>query len=447
MLATRALGQALAQATDEADVASLATRRVATLLEVPSASLWRTVGDGPETGDGSATVRRAASVGDRLGRHLPEEVATHVLLGQRTRPPSLGVAIGAGEGALFGVLSVLRPRRPFTRTEGYLLTALADVTATAFGHVRALEQEATSERTHADQRLRSTYEAIACGVTVWSPEGALLQYNQAAEEIMGVPLGPQVGQPLMQTVRVVRDDGREAPAKERRVLTVARTGQAIRNYDSLITRADGQQRFLQMNAVPVFDADGTLDRVVCSFVDITERKQAEDLLAHQAHHDALTGLPNRTLLLDRLDQALAQARRSGQPVALLLIDLDGFKAVNDTRGHQIGDQLLAAVGARWSAGLRAGDTLARLGGDEFAVLLNETSRALAEAVADKLRRALEAPFWLEGAPVEVGASVGLAVFPSDGQAASALLQQADAAMYRDKRGPRGATRRPGRRAA
>jgi diguanylate cyclase (GGDEF)-like protein/PAS domain S-box-containing protein len=162
-----------------------------------------------------------------------------------------------------------------------------------------------------------------------------------------------------------------------------------------------------------------------------ERRQAEERLTRQALYDSLTTLPNRTLLHDRLQQAIAAARRSGEPLGLLLLDLDRFKEVNDTLGHHAGDELLQQVGVRLQEVLRASDTVGRLGGDEFAIVL--PGNAEAGAVADKVLRALESPFSVEGHSVAMGASIGVAVFPDHGDDAPALLRRADVAMYNAKR--------------
>ncbi|HTE70508.1 MAG TPA: diguanylate cyclase, partial [Actinomycetes bacterium] len=160
----------------------------------------------------------------------------------------------------------------------------------------------------------------------------------------------------------------------------------------------------------------------------TERQAAQN--QHQALHDALTGLPNRTLLRDRIGQAIRQADRELAPAALALLDLDRFKEVNDTLGHHDGDQLLVQVGQRLRAALRAVDTVARLGGDEFAVLLPRVATGEgALAVAGKLQAAMEAPFVLEGLSLEVEASIGVALYPEHGNDPEELLQHADIAMY------------------
>jgi diguanylate cyclase (GGDEF)-like protein/PAS domain S-box-containing protein len=402
-------------------VGQLAARSVALTLDVECAVVWLSDGLAYHFGDAQLWSRLADDVNRRP---LP-------LLG--SDPPHVVVALDV-EGASPGAIAVLRRRDAFTQTETEMLYGLAEIVATRVRHLRTVELEARSERRQADEHLRRTYAAIACGITVWSPNGALLEYNQEAEKLMGVQMEPMLGMPLTEAVRVVREDGTEAPATERRVLTVARTGQAIRNYYTTVVSPDGERpAYMQMSAVPVFDSSGQVSRVVCSFFDITERKAAEDMLAHQAKHDPLTGVPNRMLLMDRLERAVELARRSHGSAALLLLDLNGFKAVNDERGHHAGDQLLCEIGQRWSDRLRASDTLARLGGDEFAVLVADGDRADAEAVASALREAMRAEFQVDGVPFAVGASIGQAVFPGDGTTADELLRAADLAMYRDKR--------------
>jgi diguanylate cyclase (GGDEF)-like protein len=173
---------------------------------------------------------------------------------------------------------------------------------------------------------------------------------------------------------------------------------------------------------------GVFWTIVVGYQRRTQRQAADN--AHQALHDALTGLPNRTLLRDRANQAIRQADRELVPAALLLLDLERFKEVNDTLGHHYGDQLLVQVGQRLQAGLRAVDTVARLGGDEFAVLLPRIETAEgAVAVARKLQAALAQPFLLEGLTLDVEASIGLAVYPEHGSDPDELLQHADIAMY------------------
>lgn len=164
-----------------------------------------------------------------------------------------------------------------------------------------------------------------------------------------------------------------------------------------------------------------------------ERKRAEDRLAYLAQHDSLTGLANRFLFRDRLQQAIARSRRTNQLVGLLLLDLDGFKAVNDTLGHECGDRLLRVVAERLYSCVREVDTVCRLGGDEFTVLLEDVSSAPDLAtVAGRILDSISKPFSLDGHQATVGVSVGITVFPIDNQEIDGLLKHADAAMYRAK---------------
>jgi diguanylate cyclase (GGDEF)-like protein len=154
---------------------------------------------------------------------------------------------------------------------------------------------------------------------------------------------------------------------------------------------------------------------------------------HLAHHDMLTGLPNRSLFADRLQQMLAQAKRSTTHGALIYLDLDKFKPVNDTLGHNIGDLVLMAIAQRLQAAVRESDTVARIGGDEFVVLLPVIETALdASTVAEKIRLALEQPFEVNGHTIQIGCSVGIAVYPEHGEDEISLMKNADTAMYQAK---------------
>jgi diguanylate cyclase (GGDEF)-like protein len=163
---------------------------------------------------------------------------------------------------------------------------------------------------------------------------------------------------------------------------------------------------------------------------LTRLKQTQDQIAHLAYHDALTGLSNRTLFYDRLGQALARARRARQSLAVLYLDLDGFKSVNDTFGHDMGDALLVEAAKRIRSCVREADTVARMGGDEFTVILSDLkSQSHVQRVVQCLLRALAAPLVLQTRSCQVGVSIGVAFFPDHGQTAEQLIKAADAAMY------------------
>jgi diguanylate cyclase (GGDEF)-like protein/PAS domain S-box-containing protein len=248
----------------------------------------------------------------------------------------------------------------------------------------------------------------------------IIELNPAAERVLGRPANQLVGQ-LTSDVFAARRELVEAYSQviEAEAEIQLGSGAAARDYELCIS--------------PLRDRRGDIKGRVLVLRDITRRKRAEAALAHQALHDALTGLPNRTLLHDRLEQEVRAAERSGQPLALLLLDLDRFKAVNDSLGHHIGDALLQQVARRLRAALRASDTVARLGGDEFAVLAPGTQAAGAEQCAWACLQALSEPFEVAGHELRIGG----AVWPAHGRDAATLLRKADAAMYVAKRGGRG----------
>ena len=198
-------------------------------------------------------------------------------------------------------------------------------------------------------------------------------------------------------------------------------------------RRDGQLYAEWLAIAAVKDAAGRVTNYVATFSDITRMKVANEQLHYLAHHHPLTGLPNRLLLMARLQHALDQARRYRSGVAVMFIDLDGFKQVNDSFGHATGDRVLMTVGRRLSERLRRGDTAAHIGGDEFVIVAERIYRPSAAAVvARKLAAALAEPIEEEGEAVALNASIGISLFPEDGESPEQLIRRADEAMYRAK---------------
>ncbi len=205
-----------------------------------------------------------------------------------------------------------------------------------------------------------------------------------------------------------------------------------------IVTADGRVRMLECRGAVEADASGRPARIVGTGQDVTERELAADALSDQASHDPLTGLPNRSLFLDRLDRALARSRRSDAPLAVVFLDLDDFKLVNDTRGHDEGDQLLLALAPQLSAALRPGDTIARFGGDEFVVLCEDLSSGEdAVRIAERTVEACGRPITIQGHRHQVTVSAGVAIARGLMTTGSELLRDADAAMYRAKEAGKG----------
>jgi diguanylate cyclase (GGDEF)-like protein/PAS domain S-box-containing protein len=255
--------------------------------------------------------------------------------------------------------------------------------------------------------------------------GRAVYMNEAFSNLVGRPLS--AFDDVSSLYDLVALD--ERAAFQAKVETHVRTEQSL-TIEIPIVRPDGERRFLEVALKP-FGTESRA-RLVLIARDVTDRRHAEDALAHQALHDILTGLPNRTLLHDRLDQAIHEARRRTETLALLVIDLDEFKAVNDSFGHHIGDALLTQVGPRFQSSLREADTVARLGGDEFAVVLPGADASSAGRIAAALLKSLERPFNVQAEELVVGASIGVAVYPNHGDSAQILLQHADIAMYAAK---------------
>ena len=225
---------------------------------------------------------------------------------------------------------------------------------------------------------------------------------------------------------------------DRLPLQRAARGEVVRNDELRVLFDDGMYYDELISASPVRDASGTIIGAVGAAVDITERNAAENQIRRLALHDPLTGLPNRTLFHDRLRQAIARAERRGEHVAVMLLDLDQFKEVNDTLGHLAGDALLCEVADRLSAIARASDTWARLGGDEF-VLVQEGLNSVngIAAMASRILEALEPPFHLNEHELHVAGSLGVTVYPEDGGCPERLIRNADVALYRAKTAGRG----------
>lgn len=210
-------------------------------------------------------------------------------------------------------------------------------------------------------------------------------------------------------------------------------------HEATVFEESGQVRgrfvFLDNHLAPFVNAQGDVIGVVGSARDVTARKASEAYVQRLAYHDALTDLPNRALLIDRMTQAVAGAQREQGKIAVLFVDLDRLKAINDTLGHDVGDLLLQAVAQRMREVVaRLSDTVARLGGDEFVVLLHRINRENdAEVLAGQLLERLASPFAISGQEIKISASIGIAIFPADGENAAGLLKRADIAMYAAKR--------------
>ena len=288
----------------------------------------------------------------------------------------------------------------------------------------------TTKRRRAESeaaRLASAIAHAADAVMVTALDGTIEYVNPAFERATGWTRQDAFGQKPS-----ILNSGNHPREMFEEMWKTVLAGQVYRA--TLVNRRkDGSTYHEEKTITPLRDGKGNITHFIASGKDVSDRVRAQEKLEFLAHHDTITGLPNRVLLSDRLEQALSRARRENTPVAVMFLDLDGFKAINDTAGHQVGDRLLAEVGTRLQAMVRERDTVARLGGDEFAVILEGTkSMSAVSGIARKLLYALAAPVNIDGADLYVTTSVGVARFPRDGDDVHTLLRKADSAMYRAK---------------
>jgi diguanylate cyclase (GGDEF)-like protein/PAS domain S-box-containing protein len=278
--------------------------------------------------------------------------------------------------------------------------------------------------------------ALAASVFEGSPQAVLildaghrvLETNEACYAITGFGLAELQGRTMCQALCLRPDENSMCDQLWR---DVAETGEW--HGEAHLVRRYGEPFPAWCSVSAVRDGGGKPHHYIAMLSDISDKKQAEDRIRHLAQHDSLTGLPNRSLLADRLEHALDRGRRGGHRVALLFIDLDRFKHVNDSLGHPVGDRLLQEVARRLNSVVRQQDTLARQGGDEFVVILEDIEEPDdAARVAVKLLSTLEAPVLLDGHEIFVGGSIGISLFPGDGDSNEALLRCADSAMYEAK---------------
>ena len=272
---------------------------------------------------------------------------------------------------------------------------------------------------------------VANAVYITDQTGTVLWGNRALTTLSGFSEREILG--AKPTLFSSRDDN---PDFHEHFLKAVRAGETWHG-ELVNTHRNGRRYTVDETISPLLDRNGTIAHYVAILDDISERKRTEERMEHTAHHDPLTDLPNRGLFLDRLSQALAMARRETHGGALLFLDLDHFKEVNDSLGHAAGDALLIAVAERLQAQVRETDTVARLGGDEFTIILSRLHEAGdAEMVAGKILHSLSQALTIEGNVVNISASIGIAHFPRDGGAIEDLLRMADDAMYDAKRSGR-----------
>ncbi|HEV3096011.1 MAG TPA: EAL domain-containing protein [Candidatus Dormibacteraeota bacterium] len=323
-----------------------------------------------------------------------------------------------------GVIALFSPER---RTlDRVTLRAMADIGSQIgqFIERRRAEEEL---RTSGD-RIRAILDNVADGIVTVDERLTIRSYNPAAERLFGYAPEEVIGKDF---ARLIAEPYRtEIKPQLRAYLRPQKREVLMGSHETSGLRKDGSTFPLEFNVGRV----GLQRLVIGSLRDVSERKAETEALQYRALHDPLTGLPNRTFLRERLEETIRAGERDMKPCAVLLMDLDGFKSVNDSLGHEAGDRLLQQVSQRLRSVLRKADTVARYGGDEFAVVpWGATDVARAALIAEKVLQAVNQPFSLDDQPVDVNLSIGIAVFPQHAEDGDALMRRADVAMFAAKR--------------
>jgi diguanylate cyclase (GGDEF)-like protein/PAS domain S-box-containing protein len=294
-----------------------------------------------------------------------------------------------------------------------------------------------------EERLAEAQRNARLGHWDWQPAGQRMSWSPETRDLLGI--APDGTPSLPRFLERLHPEDRE---RARDTLQAAARGEIIEGEDLRAQLPDGTLRHIHLKAVAHRGAGERSDRVSGTVQDITERKEAEQRIRFLAYYDGLTRLPNRTLFMDRLSQAMDNARRTGTWVAIFFLDLDRFKHINDTYGHTIGDMMLKETAERLRIALRSSDCVARgeeslthmvarLGGDEFLLAIPGITRGHdAARIAQRILTSLEEPFHLEGHDLFISGSIGISLFPNDGEDVESLLKNADAAMYQAKQGGR-----------
>lgn len=295
--------------------------------------------------------------------------------------------------------------------------------------LRLIEHALVTDRRRAERLLDSIAEAVIST----DVSGRVTYVNPVAERMTGWRLEEAAGRPFEQVFRIV--DRATHEASQNPMSLAVRLNAAIgANATCVLIRRDGFESVIEESAAPIHDQHGHVTGAVMVFHDVSAARARALQVSHLAAHDGLTDLPNRMLLHERLSQALASAERHRYLLAVAFLDLDGFKQINDTLGHGVGDRLLQAVALRLVESVRHSDTVSRQGGDEFVLLLSRVEQHEdAAATARKIVAGVAVPFDVDGHRIHVTASVGVSIYPQDGTDGEMLIRNADRAMYRAKK--------------
>lgn len=367
------------------------------------------------------------SPGRMLGRHISELVDTqlyktvrpHMDAALAGRVQSFELALPDAEGTVRHTVTTYVPDTEHGEVRGFF------VLVTDISDRKAAEMELFEEK----ERFRIILDSINDAVITTGPDGRILYLNPAAVAMTGWNLQDAAGEPIGSVMRIEAPDGGGQPRCP--LAEALRTRQALKEkMENILVGRNGERMHIECSAAPILDGQAGLRGAVVVFHEIGQVRAMANKMSHLAQHDALTGLPNRRRLDEAGRLALARAIDENRALAILYLDLDGFKQVNDEFGHAAGDELLVAVTRRMSARLRVPDALYRQGGDEFVVLMTGVRNAEeAESLAIRLIECCRAPVSAAGRRLSVTVSIGIALYPDNGADLDTLIQRADTAMY------------------
>jgi len=388
--------------------------------------------DGFGIGIGAGSFGTAAFTGQRV---IVEDIQTHPFWApyrELTTKAVLGACwsepIRSVTGKVLGIFAIYhrQAHRP-TEEEIRLIEQAANLAEIALG--RSYADQALK---HSEKLLSDILENVTAYIYMKDTQGCYLFANRLLRERLAAPMEEIVGYDDSKFF-----DADTADNMRKDDLRVLQNGEMLQFEETNLNLLTGDTDVFLTVKIPLRRGDGSIYALCGISTDITERKEIEEHMQHMAQYDVLTHLPNRALFNDRLQQAIVAAQRNKSRLALMFIDLDKFKPVNDTYGHSVGDLLLKDVATRIQNCLRESDTAARMGGDEFVVLLPAIeSQKDASRVGEKILQALKQPFLLAGHTLEISGSIGVAIYPEHGKVEKLLVKSADIAMYHAKKNGR-----------
>ena len=351
-----------------------------------------------------------------------------------THPDDLSADLHGLQRILNGEISSNTAEKRYIRKDGSLVwvnltISLARTLAGEVDYFIVVTEDVT-ERKDATEHLRMfarIFDSVHEGIIVTDSDKNIVFVNPAFSAITGYSIAEVLGK----TPKLMQSEEMDAAVHEEMWRSINETGRWM--GEIVDQRRDGEKFVEWLSVNTLLDESGEASHYIAVFADISERKSVEERMAYMAQHDFLTDLPNRVLLMDRLAQAIAHAERDSRKVAIMFLDLDTFKVINDTLGHQVGDQLLQEVANRIRSTARASDTVSRQGGDEFVIMLPEVENTdVVALIAMKLLDTIAAPYLICENEIDVTTSIGISVYPEDGLDGDTLIKHADAAMYHAK---------------